>query len=126
MPLYILAGLAALALACVCMKLNKRLVKGREKDRILGLWQALDALEDPGMKVIQADSIFAEALKAAGYSGSLGDMLKKAGARFSNEQAVWDAHKLRNRIAHESGIQITQDEAKHALRAFWKAIQKLL
>ena len=61
-------------------------------------------------------------LGALGYQGSFADKLKKAGPRFQNLDALWSAHKLRNRIAHEVGIHVQPKEAERALRAFEGAL----
>ena len=64
------------------------------------------------------------ALKKHGFEGSLGEKLKKAGPRFNDLNAVWSAHKLRNRIAHELS-EINKEEAKRALKQFKRALNDL-
>lgn len=50
--------------------------------------------------IIEADSILDDALKNAGYMGaSMGDRLKSA--NFRSIDMAWDAHKIRNKIAHD-------------------------
>ncbi|MFH0770723.1 MAG: hypothetical protein V1926_05105 [Candidatus Peregrinibacteria bacterium] len=82
-------------------------------------------MSDPARRVTEADSIFTEALQRLGYRGSTGEKLKACGPRIADIDAVWRAHKLRNRIAHEVGVQISDAEAVEAMRAFRKAIDRL-
>lgn len=55
---------------------------------------------------------------------TLGEKLKKFGSVFSDVDAVWSAHKLRNQIAHEFG-EINVKEAKNALSQLKKALNDL-
>lgn len=65
--------------------------------------------------IIEADNILDNILKEIGYEGdTLGDRLKSAGNSESIHQA-WEAHKVRNAIAHEGGKEITQHEAKRVI-----------
>ena len=89
-------------------------------------WQNVQNLNDNAMKVLEADKVFDALLAALGYQGSFADKLKKAGPRFSNTQALWDAHKLRNRIAHETGIAVSDHEASKALASFKKALDAFI
>lgn len=79
---------------------------------------------NPKSSILDADKLLDYALKVKGFEGNLGEKLKKAGARFSNKNAVWSAHKLRNQIAHELG-EINVDEAKTALKSFKQALNDL-
>ena len=64
--------------------------------------------------IIEADNI----LKEIGYEGeTLADRLKSAGDSESIQQA-WEAHKVRNAIAHEGGKELTQHEAKRVISLY--------
>lgn len=64
--------------------------------------------------IMEADNLLFEILREKGYQGEgLGEMLKNAS--FRTVDLAWDAHKIRNRIAHEgSDFQLTEREAKRA------------
>lgn len=79
---------------------------------------------NPKSSISDADKLLDYVLKLMGFEGTLGEKLKKAGARFSNKNAVWAAHKLRNQVAHELG-DINIDEARSALKAFKQALNDL-
>lgn len=91
------------------------------------LWKEAETQIDihPEQAVMKADKILDHALKKAGYSGTLGEKLKKARAVFSDNNAVWTAHKLRNKIAHEVHVNVSQQDAKSALKSFKKALKDL-
>ena len=76
--------------------------------------------------IIEADKLLDKAMIEMGIPGkTMGDRLKKAGTRFSNLNAVWRAHKLRNAIAHESGFEVSYKQAFNALTIFKQALKDL-
>ena len=46
-------------------------------------------------------------------------------SRFSNLNAVWRAHKLRNAIAHEAGFEVSYKQAFNALAIYKEALKDL-
>ena len=78
----------------------------------------------PNQSVLDADKILDYALDAKGFKGTLGEKLKLAGPRFSDLNGVWNAHKLRNKIAHEMG-DVSVSDAKAALGGFKRALKDL-
>jgi len=79
---------------------------------------------NPKNAVMDADKLLDYALKCHGFEGSLGEKMKKAGPRFSDLDGIWNAHKLRNRLAHELG-DVPMSECKRALAQFKKALNNL-
>lgn len=76
--------------------------------------------------IIEADKLLDKALVEMGVPGkTMGDRLKRAGGRFTNLNAVWRAHKLRNRIAHESDVEISYKQAYNALAIYKQALKDL-
>ena len=45
--------------------------------------------------------------------------------RFTHLNAVWRAHKLRNALAHEAGLEITYKQAYNALQVYKQALKDL-
>lgn len=78
----------------------------------------------PGQAVIDGDKLLAYALEKKGFYGSVADKLKASGPRFSDINGLWNAHKLRNKVAHELG-DISKDSAKSALVAFKRGLNDL-
>ncbi len=79
------------------------------------------------MAIIQGDKLLDKALCEMGVQGrTMGDRLKKIGKeKFSELNAVWHAHKLRNQIAHESDFQPEYRQAQHALATYRQALKDL-
>ncbi len=79
------------------------------------------------MAVVEGDKLLDKALMEMGMSGkSMGERLKKCGReKFSQTNAVWNAHKLRNQIAHESGFRLEYQQARHALTVYKQALKDL-
>lgn len=70
------------------------------------------------LAIIQADIMLDRTLKDAGYAGnSVGERLKSASpTNFTTLQDAWDAHIIRNKIAHEGhDFILTQRLAKEAI-----------
>jgi transposase len=53
----------------------------------------------------------------------MGERMKNS--TWSNADAVWQAHKLRNRIAHESDVTVSYDDARRALAGFKLGLKDL-
>jgi hypothetical protein len=74
--------------------------------------------------IIKADTLLDRALRERGVKGAtMGDRMKQAKSLFSNNNAIWAAHKLRNKIAHEDDITIQDKTARQALKAFKIALK---
>lgn len=75
--------------------------------------------------IIEADNLLAEVLRTKGYAGeTVAEMLKSAS--FKTVQLAWDAHGIRNRIAHEgSDFQLTEREAKRAFTLYESVFREL-
>ncbi|MBI3494767.1 hypothetical protein HY004_02185 [Candidatus Saccharibacteria bacterium] len=78
------------------------------------------------LAILNADKLLDAALKARGLSGeTMGERMKSARTIFTNNNAVWAAHKLRNQIAHEPDVSIKPKTARYALKAFKKGLKDL-
>lgn len=78
------------------------------------------------MAVLNADKLFDNALKEGGYKGdTMGERLKRADKSLKNANAVWAAHKLRNRIAHEDKVNVSKGQALKAVAIFRAALKDL-
>ena len=76
--------------------------------------------------IIEGDKLLDKAMIEMGIPGkTMGDRLKRSGDKFSNLNAVWRAHKLRNAIAHESGFEISYKQAFNALSIYRQALKDL-
>lgn len=75
--------------------------------------------------IMEADNVLLEVLNEKGYQGDgVGEKLKSAS--FKTIDLAWDAHKVRNRIAHEgSDFQLTEREAKRAFILYESVLRDL-
>ncbi len=75
--------------------------------------------------ILEADNMLAHVLRDKGYVGeTVADMLKVS--NFQTVQLAWDAHGVRNRIAHEgSDFQLTEREAKRAYALYESVFREL-
>ena len=82
--------------------------------------------ETPQMAVIEADKLLDEALKRRSFKGAtMGERMVSAQAKLSNNNAAWNAHKLRNRLVHEQNVRLRDNEIDQALRGFKQALKDL-
>ena len=90
-------------------------------------WQHIEAYLNKGttadwrMAIIEADIMLDELLTSWGYvGGSVGDKLKQINAdKLRSIEDAWQAHKLRNKIAHEGlNAKITEREVRSAMHKY--------
>lgn len=66
--------------------------------------------------IMDADKLLDKALQARGFRGqTMGERLKSARNTLRDNNAVWQAHKLRNRLAHESDVHLNAGQVATAL-----------
>lgn len=101
-------------------------------DKYRSKWLAIEQSISSGqettyhMAILNADKLLDQALKERGFSGNtMGERMKSAQKSWTNSNHVWTAHKLRNRIAHESEVVISYDITKRALTAFRQALKDM-
>jgi hypothetical protein len=123
---YLIAAIALGLVGLFFTLSRKKKIPLSAKPRIRKLASHIDTVSDPSAKVLEADKVLHEAFKALGSKGSMGDSLKRFGSKLPNEQAVWNAHKLRNRIAHEPMMSVSTQDAEVAVAALLKAVYSLL
>lgn len=85
-----------------------------------------DEIGSYSLCVLNADKLLDKALRDRGISGAtMGERMKNVKTTWSNADAVWSAHKLRNRIAHETDVQIDYDSTRRALSSFKQALKDM-
>ena len=144
---FILAILAGV-LTFLVIILARKLVKLREEEKVelLSLtqkdftvervandnWQKLiDYVESDNeanwkLAIIEADKILDELVKKMGYPGDdMGERLRAVEpSDFLTLEDAWEAHRIRNKIAHEAGFTFTKREAKRVLGLFEKVFRE--
>jgi len=123
----IIAGLM-LALMSLTKKGTKHLDVEKYRVKCLAIEQQLkrDEVSSYHLAVMNADKLLDQALQERGMRGkTMGERMKAANSIFTDNNGVWSAHKLRNRIAHESDVMVRYDDARYALANFRKALKDL-
>lgn len=78
------------------------------------------------LTVLNADKLLDQALRERGLKGqTMAERMKSGAQLFSSRNNVWTAHKLRNRIAHETDVLVSYDDARHALVYFKQALKDI-
>jgi hypothetical protein len=76
--------------------------------------------------ISDADIILGDILTKLGYQGeSIGEKLQRAvRGDFKTLDDAWEAHKVRNQIAHEAGFQLTHHEATQTINKYKKVFEE--
>jgi hypothetical protein len=121
---------SGLALLGVVTFFAKRPKKELDRKYYEHKWRELQKLcsksETWPMAIIRADNLLDEALRKSRYKGkTMGERLVSAQKSLSNNDGVWFAHKLRNKLVHEVEIAISEKEVKNALIGLRQALRDL-
>lgn len=98
------------------------------RSRWLTIEQSVQKDNEPSyhLAIMNADKLLDQALRDHGTKGqTMGDRMKFAKERWSDRNGVWTAHKLRNRIAHETDVRVSYAETRSALSGFKQALKDL-
>lgn len=102
--------------------IDKEHFKNEWKD-ILNL--AKDTKSRP-LSIVHADKLLDQALKQSGYAGNtMAERLVSAKNNITNKESIWQAHKLRNKIVHETAFEPNDGQVKQAISAYHKALKDL-
>lgn len=104
--------------------------KGIDKEHFKNEWNdVLGLFKDEktrSLSVIHADKLLDQALKCLGYSGeNMAERLVAAKAKLQHRDEVWTAHKLRNKIVHETAFDPKESQVKSALQGYYKTFKDL-
>jgi|RhisoiCoNPM_1038542.scaffolds.fasta_scaffold00211_3 hypothetical protein len=107
-------------------------LQGMDRGAIKARWDEIERMAAAGgemnlkMAVMEADKLLDHALKAMAIPGmTLGERLKFAAYKFPKIRNVWNAHRLRNQLAHESSYYLDPSYARKAVRDFKDALRLL-
>jgi hypothetical protein len=128
---FMLAAVLIVAAALlVVISLTRRGPNQLDMDKYRKRWLEIerelrrDDIRSYQMTVLEADKLLDNALKECGAAGgTMGERLKAKQADWTNANAVWSAHKLRNQIVHETDLRLSYDDARRALAGFKRALK---
>lgn len=129
---YWLVAILLVAVAVLWFFRNKGVrVSQVEKDKVYRAWTQIRELQNGDdhalvRAVMDADKLLDWCLQLVGVPGTtMGDRLKNSKGLINNMDGVWNAHKLRNRLAHEIEARPRSSEVHAAVRQFEIAIKRL-
>ncbi|MDD3066210.1 MAG: hypothetical protein PHO48_00015 [Candidatus Gracilibacteria bacterium] len=121
--IFAILGLGVMVLMFI--KKHKRRLSAGEMSFVRNQWRMLSSGKNMRNSILEADKLIDYVLGKYGYTGSMGEKLKKAQRIFTDINAVWAAHKIRNRLAHELEFHPTKNDVDFVLASFGKALRDL-
>lgn len=130
--LYLVAGVAGLLVVILFggAILKRRTNKVLDPVYFQKQWKDLQSLCSDKrtwpLAIIDADKLVDEALRKSRIKGkTMGERLVTAQRMLSNNDSIWFAHKLRNRLVHEQYTGLKERDVKEALIGFRQALKDL-
>lgn len=78
------------------------------------------------LSIYNADKLLDKALIDSRYAGqTMGERMKTAAKAWSSADDIWRAHKIRNRLAHETNASVDYKLTIRALSAYKRALKDL-
>ena len=119
-------GLSLLALITFVQRRKYKI----DRDYFNKKWQEISKLQQSDSNWVEAivsgDKLVDEALKRRRYKGkSMGERLADANRTFKDSDMIWAAHKIRNKVVHETDFKLNKKHVSYALRGFRKALKDL-
>ena len=128
--LFLAAILVFAAILFAVITLTKRGPSNLDVNKYRSKWLSIeqqlkrDETSTYHLCILNADSLLDQAMKDRGIQGAvMADRMKIMKQKWSNADSIWAAHKLRNKIAHESDVKINYENTRRALMAFKQALK---
>lgn len=132
LPIFLILILLLAGIVLVVVAGKGRSAEGINKEKYhvawLGIEQQLKRNDDSSfyLTILNADKLLDQALRERGFKGeTMGERMKSAKGLWANANQVWSAHKLRNKIAHETNVRVSFDDTRRALAAFKQGLKDL-
>jgi len=125
-----IAGGAVAVLAVVTLFVLRRRARPLKQTNFQSKWVALQKLcgnkQTWSQAITNADKLLDEALKKRRAGGkNMGERLVQAQRIFTDNDAVWFGHKLRNRIESDPEAKLKEADVKDALIGIRQALKDL-
>lgn len=123
----IVVAIVILALMSLLAKPKK---SGIDREFYEAKWKDIEAMfrqeNTMPLAVIEADKLLDKALKDRGFRGeTMAERMVAAKNELKKREQVWRAHKLRNRLVHETNTQLNKRLAIDTLLSYKKAMKDL-
>lgn len=106
---------------------NERTQKNERWKRVEEYMTSLNS-SDWKVGILEADNILDEVVERMGYQGStLGERMKKISATdFPYLEEAWEAHKIRNAVAHKgTDYALSRSDAEHIINIYYRIFSSL-
>ena len=127
---FLAAVLIVGALLFAVITMTKGGARGLDIDKYRSKWLEIeqnltrDDAASHQLSVLHADKLLDQALRDKGVAGNtMGERMKAT--KWSNANAVWASHKLRNQIAHETDVRVDYGTARRALAGFKQGLKDI-
>lgn len=117
-------GILLIAIVAYGWPRSKKLNRTARQE-VIDAWRGIEDIEDPVLRIVEADKVLDLAMKRLGYEGTFKDKFTKAKSVFPNASSLWKGHLLRNRLVHEPGARVTQAEARRVIVSIDAALRRL-
>lgn len=120
----------AVAVLVLLNLVAKPTAPGIDKEHFKNEWQdILELTKHPKtrpLSIVHADKLLDEALKQLNFKGqTMAERLVGAKNKLTKKEPVWFAHKLRNKIVHESAFEPSSSDVKKSIDAYYRALKDL-
>lgn len=130
--LFVSAVLIFGGLLFAVISFTKNSPRALDRDKYRSKWMTIetklsrDSADSHVLCVLEADKLLDQALRDRGMAGNtMGERMKQHQGGWTNGNGVWAAHKLRNKLAHETDVRIDYIRAKQALVAYKQGLKDL-
>lgn len=114
----------------VFVSLSRNNPRALDVDKFRSRWMSIETKlkrDDKNSYVVcvmEADKLLDQALREKGLAGkTMAERMKQCQGKWTNGNGVWAAHKLRNRLAHETDVHIDYERSRQALVAFKQGLK---
>lgn len=124
-------GILALGLLLLFLISRPRKLNEKDFSIVLHKWKDIEAYtEEKRLKeaIMEADKLVDFVLKRLNIRGkTFAERLKKAKPLFNQNtyQALWESHKLRNKLVHEVDFNFSDYQGQEAIDGFYNALKNL-
>jgi hypothetical protein len=121
---------AAVVILVILNLLSRPAPTGVDKAHFINEWNDIIELGKESktrpLSIVHADKLLDEALKGYGFKGeTMAERLISAKNTLRHKDDIWAAHKLRNKIVHETSFEPTEKQVKVALAAYHRTFKDL-
>jgi len=116
----------------VIISMTKKSPRTLDQDKYRSRWMTIESklqqnvIDSYTVCILEADKLLDQALRDCGLAGStMAERMKQHQGKWTNGNGVWAAHKLRNRIAHETDVRVDYTRTKQALVAYKQGLKDL-